>query len=198
MKHNRKELLIILTVITVALTGCNSTARPVSDQESDSSTTPAGEDQNTGIEAFYVSWNGNIEKFDHSHKNMTGILADITSLARIAPRGGDRFNFTSSEMKETDNPYILESSRALSIKDTPIQSGCPGSWIRIVRNGTVRAESATAISGGKDILIYTQNKSAFLAVQSEDLTLWTVWELPQYGIWLDKETGIFMRMAAGL
>ena len=50
-----------------------------------------------------------------------------------------------------------------------------------------------------DYLIYKHGDNGYLAIQSgEDRTKWTVWELPGYGEWLDKEVAMFIRMVTGL
>ena len=57
----------------------------------------------------------------------------------------------------------------------------------------------TSETGHGDYLIYKHGDNGYLAIQSgEDRTKWTVWELPGYGEWLDKEVAMFIRMVTGL
>ena len=131
-------------------------------------------------------------------EDITGIISDVEALAWIAPRGGAGIISESREIKENENDYITQSNILLSSETDVCPNDSLETWIRIVRT-PVPAQTGTTEFGYKDIIVYKQDDNACLAVQSsENQGVWTLWELPQYGVWLEKEVAIFIRVATGL
>ena len=99
--------------------------------------------------------------------------------------------------KENENEYITQSNILLSSETDIYPNDSLETWIRIVRT-PVPAQTGTTESGYKDIIVYKQDDNACLAVQSsKNRRVWTLWELPQYGVWLEKEVAIFIRVVTG-
>ena len=145
-----------------------------------------------------INWENEVQFFDTDTPELTGIVQDINALAWIAPRGGAGINTEGIEQVQEENGYIVESSRYLEQYDEIIDTEGYDTWIRVVQK-QVRSETGTTETGHGDYLIYRQGDNGYLAVQSEmDSASWTVWELPGYGEWLDKEVAMFIRMVTGL
>lgn len=156
------------------------------------------QEQIDNIESIFINWEGSCEVFGIEAENITGIINDVEALAWIAPRGGAGIISEGKEIEEIENEYIIQSNAFLLDENYSNQSTSSETWIRVVRK-PVSAQVGTTESAYKDIIIYRQNDNSYLAVQSsENLTMWTLWELPQYGVWLEKEVAIFMRIATGL
>lgn len=157
-----------------------------------------GREQTNHVENVLINQEGVCEVFDAEVENITGMIRDIEALAWIAPRGGAGIVSEGREIKEIENEYITQSNLFLSNETDAYSDDSSQTWIRIVRT-PVPAQTGTTESGYKDIIVYKQDDNACLAVQSsENQGVWTLWELPQYGVWLEKEAAIFMRVATGL
>lgn len=157
-----------------------------------------GREQTNHVERVLINQEGCCEVFDTEAENITGIIRDIEALAWIAPRGGAGIISEGREIKEIENEYITRSNIFLSNETDIGPNDSSETWIRVVRS-SVPVQTGTAESGYKDIIVYKQDDNACLAVQSsENRGVWTLWELPQYGVWLEKEAAIFMRVATGL
>lgn len=102
------------------------------------------------------------------------------------------------EQVQSQNEYIVESSQYLNQDKEIINTEGFDTWVRVVQEQVMPAKE-TSETGHGDYLIYKHGDNGYLAIQSgEDRTKWTVWELPGYGEWLDKEVAMFIRMVTGL
>lgn len=160
------------------------------------------EDENSrehtnNVENILINWEGGCEVFDTEVEDITGIISDVEALAWIAPRGGAGIISEGKEIKENENEYITQSNILLSNETDIYPNDSLETWIRIVRT-PVPAQTGTTESGYKDIIVYKEEDNACLAVQSsKNRRVWTLWELPQYGVWLEKEVAIFIRVVTG-
>jgi len=151
-----------------------------------------------GPNSYANNWENEVQFFDTDTPELTGIVQDINALAWIAPRGGAGINTEGIEQVQEENGYIAESSRYLEQYDEIIDTEGYDTWVRVVQK-QVRSETGTTETGHGDYLIYRQGDNGYLAVQSEmDSASWTVWELPGYGEWLDREIAMFIRMSTGM
>lgn len=182
----KKRIILIVGIMILLLCACTG-SEDMNDQE-----------QNDNIENVLINWEGSCEVFGIEAEGITGIIKDVEALAWIAPRGGAGIVSESKEIKEFENEYVIQSNTFLTDENCLYQNNSFETWIRVVRK-PVSAQVGTTESAYKDIIIYRQNDNAYLAVQSsENLEMWTLWELPQYGVWIEKEVAIFMRIATGL
>ena len=182
----KKRMKLIVGLMILSLCACTRN-ESINVQETESN-----------IENAIINWEGDCEVFGKEAENITGIIKDIESLVWIAPRGGAGIVSEGKEIQELENEYIIQSNVFLTDEENICQSISSETWVRLIRK-PVSDQVGTTESAYKDIIIYRQNDNVCLAVQSsENLTKWTLWELPQYGVWLEKEVAIFMRIATGL
>lgn len=182
----RKRMILMVGIMILLFCSCSK-----SEEEN-------SREHTNNVENVLINQEGVCEVFDAEMENITGIIRDIEALAWIAPRGGAGIVSEGREIKEIENEYITQSNIFLSNKTNVCQNDSSEIWIRVVRI-PVPAQAGTTESGYKDIIVYKQDDNAWLAAQSsENREVWTLWELPQYGVWLEKEVAIFMRVATGL
>lgn len=149
-------------------------------------------------QSFDYKWENEVQIFDADAMENTGMVENIETLAWIAPRGGAGIDTVGIEQIQSQNEYIVESSQYLNQDKEIINTEGFDTWVRVVQEQVMPAKE-TSETGHGDYLIYKHGDNGYLAIQSgEDRTKWTVWELPGYGEWLDKEVAMFIRMVTGL
>lgn len=143
------------------------------------------------------------EIFDDFEKN-PNIICDINTLLWIIPRGGAGITDEGKRVLDKENSIIRQSKQCLENYQTSVNENWyqdtneNNTWIRIIDESYIPQEGENGI-GHKDIVIYREESIAFFAVQNpEESEIWTVWEMPNYGVWFEKEIDMFLRMFAGI
>ena len=197
-------ILIVIIVCIVTLVDCTNTQ--------------TRREERTSASHLIINWENEVQIFDADAMENTGMVENIETLAWIAPRGGAGIDTVGIEQIQSQNEYIVESSQYLNQDKEIINTEGFDTWVRVVQEqvmpialvGVIGYDEfpTTDITGkvtdgmiglSGDYLIYKHGDNGYLAIQSgEDRTKWTVWELPGYGEWLDKEVAMFIRMVTGL
>lgn len=177
-------ILIVIIVCIVTLVDCTNTQ--------------TRQEERTSASRLIINWENEVQIFDADAMENTGMVENIETLAWIAPRGGAGIDTVGIEQIQSQNEYIVESSQYLNQDKEIINTEGFDTWVRVVQEQVMPAKE-TSETGHGDYLIYKHGDNGYLAIQSgEDRTKWTVWELPGYGEWLDKEVAMFIRMVTGL
>ena len=177
-------ILIVIIVCIVTLVDCTNTQ--------------TRQEERTSASHLIINWENEVQIFDADAMENTGMVENIETLAWIAPRGGAGIDTVGIEQIQSQNEYIVESIQYLNQDKEIINTEGFDTWVRVVQE-QVMPKKETSETGHGDYLIYKHGDNGYLAIQSgEDCTKWTVWELPGYGEWLDKEVAMFIRMVTGL
>ena len=176
--------MIVIIVCIVTLVDCTNTQ--------------TRQEERTSASHLIINWENEVQIFDADAMENTGMVENIETLAWIAPRGGAGIDTVGIDQIQSQNEYIVESSQYLNQDKEIINTEGFDTWVRVVQE-QVMPTKETSETGHGDYLIYKHGDNGYLAIQSgEDRTKWTVWELPGYGEWLDKEVAMFIRMVTGL
>ncbi len=153
--------------------------------------------------SFLINAQGDCGAF-LSTEEKPNVISDIDTLLWIIPRGGAGITGEGQMVSEKDNIFILESASCLGDYlasgkrewDEGTDSG--NVWIRVI-NEPYLPEEGINEPGHKDIVIYKDGEDAYFALQDpDDEEMWTVWLMPEYGNWIEKEIMMFLRVTTGL
>ena len=188
---------VLLGLLFITMTACG--------RGSSSSTAKVEDTQKLEQEetTLLINAQENCEVF-HAVDKIPNIVNDIDTLLWIVPRGGAGISDEGKSVLEKDNSIILESEGCLnqyqSSKNEDWYGNTDGKnlWIRVINVPYFPEEGVNEL-GHKDIMIYQEGKDAYFALQDpENLEMWTIWQLPDYGVWLEKEIDMYLRVTTGL
>lgn len=140
------------------------------------------------MEAILVNRHGDVF---NSEGDTVGIMATLKAFEWLVPRSDGECiaDYLSAE----ENEFIAESINVLNGSEEAEDK----IWIRIVQNPVLPTADSTIPH--KDFIFYVVEEDAYVGIQSsEDNNSWTIWKMPDYGDWLEKEVNIYIRMTTGL
>lgn len=180
-------MLIYLFVLLLCACASNATGADADDNIQNESTVPESTDKAPA--SYKVSWQG--EVFD-SDWAPAGFYDSLNTLVWMAYRGGD---IIAEDLSADEDAYIAESIQVLEGSG---EVTCDV-WVRMVQEETWPERGSIGQSAHKDYIFYRQGENAYVGVQSaENNELWTIIKMADYGDWLEKEIGIYIRMTTGL
>jgi hypothetical protein len=126
-----------------------------------------------------------------------GIVLDMKNLLWLATRGAAGIEAEGEKKAVAEFSVIAESEESLA-GDTVNSDNC---WIRLNYEAYF-PDQGVNVWEHKDLIIYIDPDNAddaFLGVQDpQEQMLWTVFRLPGYGTWLEKEIDMLLRLTTGL
>ena len=141
--------------------------------------------------------------------NSYGIVKDIEAIKWISVRGGAGIEANGEIKSIEDLPVVKSSEDALiqdfsgSRDDADRQIGKSENeytWIRLIYEpyNPAQGENSTP---HKDLIIYLDHENpdnSYLGIQNpKDEAQWTVTLLADYGLWLEKEIDMLIRLVSG-
>ncbi|MCM1542731.1 MAG: hypothetical protein NC121_15915 [Blautia sp.] len=124
-------------------------------------------------------------------KDAAGVKKTLEAFAWMAPRSSGEC--IAENMPAQDYGFIVESIDAVGGSEDAEDMV----WLRIVQEPVIPEAGSSA--SHKDYIFYREGDDACIGIQSaEDERLWTIWTMPGYGDWLEREIDIYLRMTTGL
>ena len=190
MRKNRIALLIGICLLAAGpVNGCaqkNNNTVLESDSETES------ESQEISVESekhYWVNWQGEI--FDGTSAP-GGVDESLETFVWMAFRSG---TVVAENQSAEEDLYVTESGQVLGGNEETSDT----IWIRIEQESFIPDEGSLGQISHKDYIFYRQGEDAYVGVQSgEDTELWTILNMADYGDWLEKEIGIYIKMTTGL
>jgi len=206
----RNKLTVILLLFLFLLVAFGCMACEITDDESeqinpniisDTKSADSSQSEEKRVLNKIVIQRGE-ERFSFEEKNWSSynLVSDVENLLIIAPRGGagiDPSTFeTDIEVNKIDT--VRESEKNVDDKSEVENKGV---WIRLYYH-PYRSGQGMNDFKHKDIVVYIDphdRANAYLARQNpDDLSKWDLILLPGYGLWLQKEIEMLLRLKTGL
>ena len=214
------SLFLMLPLVLILVTACNETPNPSNTLENLSVSVPESSQTTDHIIPEQETLNYLIVqrgqdglcvglKNDVSDKLRTlgsyGLVSDVENLLWIAPRGGAGIDSKDEEKSAMELPVIKESDKSAP-QDENIMWFYDGIssknvWIRFNYQPFIPGQGMNVL-GHKDLIVYIDpdnDDNAFLGIQDpQNQNDWNIYLLPGYGLWLEKEIDILLRLTAGM
>lgn len=207
MRKTNFTLAVCLSIIL--LSGCqtgNNQKSPAGTSTTESEVTtiasnqesPAASEKYMGINEIFVHRsNGFTEHYKMEDLNtpFEPLIKNINSIYWIAPRGGAGINESGNdyEVKKTSDLPVLQVSTndKVDLNTTYIRLACD----------PILPEPGVNETGHQDLIVYQDldhPADAYFGVQNPKNTEeWTIYKMPDYGMWLSKELDIILRDGYG-
>ena len=204
--RRRVTIIVALALMGAAVAGCVTRSDPPAASaspgygddaargESKQSRPPATAQPDTGqrLLQIYVFRDGALLTVPSEALSESRLVHDVRDLMWVADRGGAGIAAEDSQ--------LLPSS-ALPLASQQRQDGFTHLWVRFEFSPAERPAEGQE-SGHGDVMLYVDHENpadAWLAVQDvADPQLWLMTPLPGYGLWLEREVDLFLRLSMGL